>query len=139
MTEMNPMGETQYANIERKLLAVVYGCEMSHSYLYRRASTDHRSLEQIHKNTSRRQPLAFKECRCVYNPTTAWVVKYLPLREMVTADALPRLSRLDEREVPDLKVKVYYLIRITPAKIEKSLLKIRHSIRVTLQAIINKA
>ena len=52
---------------------------------------------------------------------------------MVTADSLPRLSRLDEFEVPDMKVKVYYLIRITPAKIEKSLLKIRHSIRVTLK------
>ena len=29
--------ETRYANIERELLAVVYGCEKFHSYLYRRS------------------------------------------------------------------------------------------------------
>ena len=44
--------ETRYANIERELLAVVYGCEKFHSYLYGRSfvvKTDHRPLEQIHK------------------------------------------------------------------------------------------
>ena len=41
--------ETRYANIKRELLAVVYGCEKFHSYLYGRSfvvKTDHRPLEQ---------------------------------------------------------------------------------------------
>ena len=38
---------------------------------------------------------------------------------MVTADALSRLSALDEFEVSDMNVKVHHLIRITPAKMEE--------------------
>ena len=38
---------------------------------------------------------------------------------MVTADALSRLSLLDELEVPDMKVKVHHLIRITSAKMQE--------------------
>ena len=38
---------------------------------------------------------------------------------MVTADALSRLSPLDEFEVSDMNVKVHHLIRITPAKMEE--------------------
>ena len=41
------------------------------------------------------------------------------MREMVTADALSRLSPLDDFEVPDKNVKVNQLIRITPAKMEE--------------------
>ena len=38
---------------------------------------------------------------------------------MVTADALSRLSTVDQLEVPHMKVKIHHLIRITPAKMEK--------------------
>ena len=47
------------------------------------------------------------------------VIKYRPGKEMVTADALSRLSPLDEFEVSDMNVKVHHLIRITPAKMEE--------------------
>ena len=43
--------ETRYANIEREMLAVVYGCERFHTYLYGRpitVHTDHKPLESIH-------------------------------------------------------------------------------------------
>ena len=43
--------ESRYANIERELLAVVYGCECFHSYLYYgkpfTARSDHKPLETI--------------------------------------------------------------------------------------------
>ena len=42
--------ETCYANIERELLAIVYGCEKFHTYLYGRTfvmETDHKPLKMI--------------------------------------------------------------------------------------------
>ena len=42
--------ETRYANIERELLAIVYGCEKFHTYLYGRTyivETDHKPLKMI--------------------------------------------------------------------------------------------
>ena len=48
-----------------------------------------------------------------------FIIKYLSGREMVTADALSRLSPVDEFEVPVMNVKIHHLIRITPAKMEE--------------------
>ena len=42
--------KTHYANIERELLVIIYGCEKFHTYLYRRifiVETDHKPLEMI--------------------------------------------------------------------------------------------
>ena len=42
--------ETRYANIERELLAIVFGCEKFHMYIYGRSfivKTDHKPLEMI--------------------------------------------------------------------------------------------
>ena len=42
--------KTRYANIKRELLAIVYGCEKFHTYLYRRTfvvETDHKPLKMI--------------------------------------------------------------------------------------------
>jgi len=113
--------ETRYANIERELLAVVYGCEKFHSYLYGRSfvvKTDHRPLEQIHKKNLMQAPPRLQRMLLRLQPYDC-VIKYLPGKEMVTADALSRLSPLDEYEVSDMNVKVHHLIRITPAKMEE--------------------
>ena len=117
--------ETRYANIERELLAVVYGCKKFHSYLYGRSfvvKTDHRPIEQTYEKNLMQAPprlqgmlLRLQSYDCV--------IKYLPGREMVTADALSCLSPLDEFEVPDMNVKVHHLIRITPAKMEEFKMK----------------
>ena len=45
--------ETRYANIEREMLAVVFGCERFHTYVFGKSVTiesDHRPLEMIHLN-----------------------------------------------------------------------------------------
>ena len=44
--------ETRYANIERELIAVVFGCERFHTYLYGKSFTvesDHKPLEMIQR------------------------------------------------------------------------------------------
>ena len=80
--------------------------------------TDHRPLEQIHKKNLKQAPPRLQRMLLRLQPYDC-VIKYLPGREMVTADALSRLSPLDEFEVSDMNVKVHHLIRITPAKMEE--------------------
>ena len=44
--------ETRYANIEREMLAVVFGCERYHTYVYGKHFTvesDHKPLQMIHQ------------------------------------------------------------------------------------------
>ncbi|KAI8490470.1 hypothetical protein Bbelb_317380 [Branchiostoma belcheri] len=50
---------SRYANIERELLAVVYGCEKFKTYLYGRdfkIESDHKPLEQIDKKNLTKAP-----------------------------------------------------------------------------------
>ena len=55
--------ESRYANIERELLAVVYGYEKFHTYLYGRSftiHTDHKPLESIHLKHLTTAPARFQ-------------------------------------------------------------------------------
>ena len=80
--------------------------------------TDHHTLEQVHKKNLMQAPPRVQRMLLYLQPYDC-ISKYLPGREMVTADALSRLSPVDEFEVPDMNVKLYHLIRITPAKMEE--------------------
>ena len=66
--------ESRYANIERKLLAVVYGCERFHNYLFGRPFTvesDHKPLASIHFEASQNQlSTATSHALCVFNHMT---------------------------------------------------------------------
>ena len=78
----------------------------------------HRPLEQIHKKNLMQAPPRLQRMLFCLKPLDC-AIKNLPGREMATADALSRLSSLDEFEVSDMNVKVHPLIRITPAKMEE--------------------
>lgn len=80
--------------------------------------TDHRPLEQIYKKNLIQAPPRLQRMLLRLQPYD-YVIKYLPGREVVTADALSRLSPLDELEISDVNIKVHHLIRITPAKMEE--------------------
>ena len=113
--------ESRYANIERELLAVVYGCEKFHTYLYGRSfvvESDHRPLEQIHKKNLAMAPprlqrmllrLQVYDCSIVYKPS----------KEMVIADTLSRLSSQDKEEIPGMKINSHHLVEITPIKLNE--------------------
>ena len=62
--------ESHYANIERELLAVVYGCERFHTYLYGQSfivESDHKPLGAIQLKNLISAPRGCKECSCAYS------------------------------------------------------------------------
>ena len=102
--------ETQYANIEQELSAVVYGCEKFHSYLHGRSfvvQSDHRSLEQIHKKNLMQAPPRLQRMLLRLQPYDC-VIEYLP------APLLQQLSHQvmqgwqDSVKEDDLTVKPYW-------------------------------
>jgi len=57
--------ERRYANIEREMLAIAWGMEKSHTYLYGRkviVETDHKPLETIFKKSLNSAPPDSSEC-----------------------------------------------------------------------------
>ena len=77
--------ESRYANIERELLAVVFGCERFHTYVYGKEfqiESDHKPLENIqNKNIAQAPPRL--------QPYDAQIL-YKPGKEMRIPDYLSR-------------------------------------------------
>lgn len=90
--------QQNYAQIEKELLAVVYGCERFHQYVYGRkvvVETDHKPLEAIFNKPLDKCPLRLQRMRIKlqnYDIT----LKYKPGKELIVADALSRASGPDE-------------------------------------------
>ena len=86
--------ETRYADIERELLAVVYGCEKFHTYLFDHSFTvhsDHKPLESIHLKHLTAAPPRPQRMLLRLQPFDI-VIRYQPGKSMEIADALSRLS-----------------------------------------------
>ena len=88
--------EQRYANIERELLAVVFGCERFHTYMYGKHFTvesDHKPLEMIQHKPLTAAPPRLQRMLLRLQPYNM-TVKYRPGEEMVVPDELSRgLSR----------------------------------------------
>ena len=85
--------ETHYANIKRELLAIVYGCEKFHTYLYRRTfivETDHKPLEMISLKNLTVAPACLQRM-LLHLQQYDVVITYWPGREMLLVDALSHL------------------------------------------------
>ena len=85
--------ETRYANIERELLTIVYGCEKFHTYLYGRTfimETDHKLLEMISLKNLTVAP-AHLQRMLLHLQQYVLVITYQPGKEMLLVDALSRL------------------------------------------------
>ena len=86
--------ESRYADIKRKLLAVVYGCEKFHNYLYGRSFTvqsDHKPLESIHLKHLMAAPPRLQRMSKRLQPYDL-TINYRQGKNMEVADALSRLS-----------------------------------------------
>ena len=98
-----------YAQIEKETLALVFGCEKFHHYLYGRnfvGETDHKPLEIIIKKPSHLVPMRLQRMRIRlqrYNVT----VQYKPGKSIPVADNLSRNGARDGSAPDDLGHDVY--------------------------------
>ena len=101
--------ESRYANIERELLAVVYGCEKFHTYLYGRSFTvqsDHKPLESIHLKHLTSAPPRLQRMLLRLQPYSL-TIKYRQGADMEIADALSRLSPQETEPISDMDVQIH--------------------------------
>jgi len=97
--------EMRYANIERELLAVVYGCEKFYTILFGHSftvNTDHKPLKSIHlKHLSAALPCLQRMLLRLQRYDL--VIRYQPGKSIKIADALSRLSPEEKEAI--LKAK----------------------------------
>ena len=113
--------ETRYANIERELLAVVYGCEKFHTYLYGRSfiiESDHRPLEQIDRKNLTKAPARLQRL-LLRLQSYDYSITYKPGKDLLLADALSRLSPHDKHEMDGLSVKIHHIVSVTNNKLDE--------------------
>ncbi len=96
--------EERYANIERELLAVVFGVERFHTYVYGstfHVESDHKPLESIQKMSLGKAPPRLQRMLLRLQPYDFSIV-YRPGKELMLADAM---SRLHPRQAETLKLE----------------------------------
>lgn len=116
--------QTRYSQIEKETLAVVFGTEKFHQYIYAKTvkvHTDHKPLESIFKKPLRKAPprvsrmmLSLQKYRLD--------VQWRPGKEMHIADALSRSYLNEENEALDSKeydLEVCSLMKHLPVSPEK--------------------
>ena len=102
--------EQRYANIERELLAVVYGCERFHTYVFGKkfiVETDHKPLEQIQKKSLANTPPRLQRMMLRLQHYDLEII-YKPGKEMALPDMLSRIkpSTADLKAI-DLEQSIY--------------------------------
>ena len=112
--------ETRYAQIKKELLAITYGCERFHQYIFGRVievETDHKPLIPLFTKPLSDCPLRIQ--RLLIRVQRYYLrVSYTPGKFMYTADALsravdPEADQNQERE-EDIKVYVDAIIETLP-------------------------
>ena len=82
--------ECRYANIEREMLAAVFGVERFHTYVYGQSFTiksDHKLLESISKKNLTDTPVQL-QCMVLHLQGYNFTIHYHPGKEMVIPDML---------------------------------------------------
>ena len=103
--------ETRYANIEREMLAVAWGCIKFHHYLCGRkfvCQTDHKPLEDIHLKHLSDAPPRLQRLLLKLQPYDI-TIKYVPGQKVPVADALSRVSPSGKTEIKGLDVTIHDL------------------------------
>ena len=117
-------GEENYSQIEKELLAVVFGCERFNHYVYGRpfqVDSDHKPLVQITKKPLVKSPPRLQ--RLLRLQKYDIIITYVPGKYMHVADTLSRAS-LNEKSADselndDMEVVVHSLVTNLPLTEEK--------------------
>ena len=114
--------KTHYANIKRELLAIVYGCEKFHMYLYSRTfiiETDHKPLEMISLKNLTAAPAQLQRM-LLHQQQYDLIIMYRPGKEMLLADALSHLpSRTNTKIKLDLRVNAISIYAFSQRRLTK--------------------
>ncbi len=113
--------ESDYSNIERELLAVLFACEKLHTYVYGRAvtiHTDHKPLENIFLKPISLAPARLQRMLLrlrMYNLE----VKYVGAKNVLIADTLSRLIKPGkDKEIPNLDISIAQILQIRPTHLQ---------------------
>ena len=82
--------ECRYVNIEREMLAVVFGAERFHTYIYGQSfmiEPDHKPLESISRKNLADMP-TWLQCMMLYLQGYDFTIHFCPGKEMVIPDTL---------------------------------------------------
>jgi hypothetical protein len=112
---LNPT-EQRYANIDREMLACVFGAERFHTYIFGKHFTiesDHKPLEIISKKpinaaSARLQRMLLRLQRYDYN------IVYRPGKEMTLPDSLSRMPSTADSKAINLDVQICHIQFSTP-------------------------
>ena len=100
--------EQDYAQIEKELYAIVFGCKKFHQYIYGRnviVYTDHKPLEAIFKKPISKSPARLRRMLLALHPYHVSIV-FKPGREIPVADALSRLHPPDDGTTTKLQKEI---------------------------------
>ena len=114
--------EMRYANIDREMLVVVFGCLKYHHYLYGRrfvCRSDHQPLEKIHLKNLSDVPPRLQRLLLKIQPYD-FEIKYIPGKEVALADALSRVNPQDKMELKGLDFTIHELTPcMTPIQVSR--------------------
>ena len=115
--------QQHYAQIEKETLAIVYGAQKFHQFIYGRPTvveSDHKPLQYILNRPLHQAPLRLQKMMLTLQRYDL-KVKYRPGVELSVADALSRsyLPETAETLIPDLEVKEVHLTTHLPFSPEK--------------------
>lgn len=114
--------QRRYAQIEKELLAIVYGCEKFHQYVYGKqidVESDHKPLESIFKKPLHQAPMRLQRMLLRLQKYSLNVT-YKPGKQLHIADALSRAYlRETEEELLEEDIVVNCIRRQLPMTEEK--------------------
>ena len=118
--------EQSYAQIEKEMLAVVFGCTKFRPYVYGKQITiesDHKPLEMIFKKPLAQTPMRLQRMLLQLQAYSI-NLKYVPGKNLIIADALPRafLTTRCEKDIDmedDVTVMVSTVIESLPISMGK--------------------
>ena len=111
--------ESRYANIEPEMLAVVFGLEHFHTYIFGRSvlvHSDHKPLQCINLKALSQAPTHLQRMLLHVQPYDA-IIKYRPGKDMVYADYFSRVGPTQGLKI-ELELAIY-MVQISQSQTEK--------------------